>query len=157
MIDVDAEDPAWTQALPDAEAIVRVAAEAALAGLPEGAPPDAGLAVLLADDETVADLNLRYRGKTGPTNVLSFPAPPNPEDHLGDIALAYGVCAREAHEQKKPLKHHLQHLVVHGVLHLVGYDHMTDAEAVAMEGLERDVLAGLGTPDPYAAEHGDDV
>jgi probable rRNA maturation factor len=89
--------------------------------------------------------------------VLSFPAPPNPEGHLGDIALAFGVCAREAAEQGKPLDHHLQHLVVHGALHLVGYDHMTDAEAGEMEALEREVLAGLGVPDPYAAEQGDDV
>lgn len=157
MIDVDVEDPAWTEALPGAVAIVQAAAEAALDGLPSGPRTGAGLAVLLTGDEAVAELNERFRAKAGPTNVLSFPAPPNPEDHLGDIALAYGVCAREAREQKKPLDHHLQHLVVHGVLHLVGYDHMTDAEAVAMEGLERVVLAGLGTPDPYAAEQGDDV
>jgi len=96
-------------------------------------------------------LNARYRGKDKPTNVLSFPAAANPEGHLGDIALAYGVCAREALEQGKPLAHHLQHLVAHGVLHLLGYDHMSDDEAETMEGLERVVLAGLGAPDPYLA------
>ena len=97
------------------------------------------------------ELNRDFRKKDAPTNVLSFPAPPNPERHLGDIALAFGVCAREAAEQRKPLAHHLQHLTVHGVLHLLGYDHIGDDEAEAMEGLERAVLAGLGVPDPYAA------
>jgi probable rRNA maturation factor len=110
-----------------------------------------GLVVLLTDDETVRDLNARFRDKDKPTNVLSFPAPRNPQGHLGDIALAYGTCAREAEEQGKPLAHHLQHLVAHGVLHLLGYDHMSDDEAEAMEGLERVVLAGLGVPDPYQA------
>jgi len=92
--------------------------------------------VLLTDDETMADLNQRFRGKAGPTNVLSFPAPANPQGHLGDIALAYGVCAREAAEQGKTLEDHLTHLCVHGVLHLLGYDHETDGEAEAMEALE---------------------
>jgi len=119
-------------------------------------PAEAGeelgsLTVLLTDDQSVRELNANFRGKDAATNVLSFPAPPNPEDHLGDVALAYGVCAREAAEQGKPLGHHLQHLTVHGVLHLLGYDHIGDDEAEAMEGLERTVLAGLGVPDPYAA------
>jgi probable rRNA maturation factor len=152
VIDVEIEDQAWTYALPEAEALVVAAAEAALARVEF----DGGLTVLLTDDGVVHDLNLRFRQKDSATNVLSFPAPTNPEAHLGDVALAYGVCAREAQEQGKPFAHHLQHLVVHGVLHLLGYDHMTDAEAEAMEGLERVVLAGLGVPDPYAAEHGDD-
>ena len=108
-----------------------------------------GLVVLLTDDAAVRDLNARFRGKDAPTNVLSFPAPANPEGHLGDVALAFGVCTREAAEQGKALGRHLQHLVVHGVLHLLGYDHMSDDEAEAMEGLERIVLAGLGAPDPY--------
>ena len=84
--------------------------------------------------------------------MLSFPAAPNPEDHLGDIALAFGVCAREAGEQGKTLAHHLQHLVAHGALHLVGYDHQTDSEAEEMEALERRILERLGAPDPYASE-----
>ena len=109
------------------------------------------ITLLLTDDASVRELNAQFRGKDAATNVLSFPAPPNPEDHLGDVALAYGVCAREAAEQGKPLAHHLQHLTVHGVLHLLGYDHIGDDEAEAMEGLERTVLAGLGVPDPYAA------
>ena len=149
MIDVEIEDPAWTEALPQAEALALAAAEAAL--LQEGAEGE-GVVVLLTDDATVRDLNARFRGKDAATNVLSFPAPHNPERHLGDLALAFGVCAREAQEQGKALAHHLQHLVVHGVLHLLGYDHMSDDEAEAMEGLERVVLAGLGAPDPYQAD-----
>jgi probable rRNA maturation factor len=151
LIDIEVEVAAWTDALPDAEALVRVAAEAALAR----AEPTGGVTVLLTDDESVRELNAQFRGKDQATNVLSFPAPPNPEDHLGDVALAYGVCAREAAEQDKPLSHHLQHLTVHGVLHLLGYDHIGDDEAEAMEGLERAVLAGLGVPDPYAAGEGE--
>jgi probable rRNA maturation factor len=143
VIDIEVEDPAWSAALPEPEAVVLPAAEAAL-------DARGGVTILLTDDDSVAALNERFRGKAGPTNVLSFPAPDNPEDHLGDIALAYGVCAREAAEQDKPLAHHLQHLVAHGVLHLLGYDHLTEAEAEEMEALERRILAGLGVPDPYA-------
>ena len=109
-----------------------------------------GLTVLLTDDVSVRELNARFRGKDSATNVLSFPAPQNPEGHLGDIALAYGVCVREAAEQNKTLAAHLQHLVAHGVLHLVGFDHETEAEAEAMEAQERAILAGLGVSDPYA-------
>ncbi len=151
MIDIEIEDPAWTQALPEARALAMAAAEAAL--LNEGAVGE-GVAMLLTDDEAVRELNARFRQQDKPTNVLSFPAPPNPERHLGDVALAYGVCAREAGEQGKDLGRHLQHLVVHGVLHLLGYDHMSEDEAEAMESLERVVLAGLGVPDPYAAGEG---
>lgn len=141
-IDIEIEDEAWSAALPNAESLALEAAEAATA--------EGGMAILLTDDDTVADLNQRFRGKAGPTNVLSFPAPDNREGHLGDIALAYGVCAREAAEQGKSLAHHLQHLVAHGVLHLVGYDHQTETEAAEMEALERRILAGLDIPDPYA-------
>ena len=93
MIDIEVEDPVWTAALPDAEALVRAAAKAALAS--EGAGGE-GVTLLLADDAAVRELNARFRGKDSATNVLSFPAPPNPERHLGDVALACGVCAREA-------------------------------------------------------------
>ncbi|MFP5448166.1 MAG: rRNA maturation RNase YbeY [Caulobacterales bacterium 32-67-6] len=159
MIDIEIEDDAWAEALPDAVILVRAAALAALDGAnmrPKDAAADAGLvAVLLTDDEAVAELNAEYRRKAGPTNVLSFPAAQNPEGFLGDLALAYGVCAREAEQQNKSLADHLQHLVAHGVLHLVGYDHMNEDEAAEMEGLERRILAGLGVADPYAAEQGD--
>jgi len=152
LIDIEIEDEAWLTAAPDAEALVEDAAAAALAQIDFDA---GGVTILLTDDENVRELNARFRNKDNATNVLSFPAPQNPEGHLGDIALAFGVCAREAAEQGKPLAHHLQHLVAHGVLHLVGYDHETDAEAEQMEGLERVILAELGVPDPYAAEQGD--
>jgi probable rRNA maturation factor len=147
MIEVEIEDEAWAAALPDAEAVAIAAAEAAL-----GAPGQGGVTILLTDDEAVAELNQRFRAKAGPTNVLSFPAAANPEGHLGDIALAFGVCLREAAEQGKPLFNHLSHLVAHGVLHLLGYDHETEAEAEAMEALERRILEPLGVPDPYAGE-----
>jgi probable rRNA maturation factor len=146
MIDIDIDDERWAAAVPDAEGLVREAAEAALAG-----ERGSQVSVLLTNDETVRQLNDRFRGKDAATNVLSFPALENPEGFLGDIALAFGVCEREAAEQGKSLAHHLQHLVAHGALHLVGYDHQTDAEAEAMEALEREILSGLGVPDPYAA------
>ena len=146
MIEVEAESPDWTQALPDVEALCRRAAEAALSG----ASRDGDLVVLLTDDASIAELNGQFRGKSGPTNVLSFPAAETARPHLGDVAVSYGVTAREAAEQGKSLADHLSHLVAHGVLHLVGYDHEDEAEAEAMEALERRVLAGLGAPDPYA-------
>lgn len=148
MIDIEIEDEAWTAALPDAEKLAR---GAALAALDREEAGHEGVTILLTDDATVQDLNARFRDRDQPTNVLSFPAPPNRERFAGDIALAYGVCAREAAEQGKPLAHHLMHLTVHGVLHLLGYDHMGDDEAEVMEDLERGVLSELGVPDPYAA------
>jgi probable rRNA maturation factor len=147
MIEVEIEDAAWLAALPDAQEITLRAAEATL----EASGAEGDLAILLASDQVLADLNARFRGKEGPTNVLSFPAPPAAGPHLGDIAIAFGVCEREAREQSKRLEHHLMHLVAHGVLHLVGYDHQSESEAEDMEALERRVLAGLGAPDPYQA------
>jgi len=143
MIDVEIEDEAWTRALPNA-------ADLALAAATASVTAAADLVVLLTDDATVRDLNARFRDKDAATNVLSFPAGDMAGDHMGDVALAYGVCAREAAEQGKPLAAHLQHLVAHGVLHLVGYDHEDDTDAEAMEAREREILAGLGLPDPYA-------
>jgi probable rRNA maturation factor len=145
-IEVEVDDDGWTAAAPDAEALAVRAAQAALAG----AERQGEVAVLLTSDDVLAELNGRFRGKAGPTNVLSFPAPEAVRPHLGDIAVACGVCRREAAEQGKRLEHHLMHLVAHGVLHLVGYDHENDSEAEVMEALERRVLAGLGAPDPYS-------
>ena len=144
-VDVEIEEEAWARALPSVADIARAAA---LAALPAG--PDSNLVILLAGDAEVSALNDQFRGKPTPTNVLSFPAAANPEGHLGDLALAFGVCDGEARAQGKPLADHLRHLVVHGVLHLLGYDHQEQAEGDAMEALERDILAGLGVPDPYA-------
>lgn len=153
-IDLDVEDEAW-RVIDDIETLVQLAISGALAA---GAPEleDAALDVLLTDDATVADLNQRFRGKAGPTNVLSFPAPVTARPHLGDLCLAYGVCAREAKEQNKSFAHHLQHLLVHGALHLVGFDHMSEAEAESMEALERKVLAMLGVPNPYLVHDDED-
>jgi probable rRNA maturation factor len=152
LIDIEVEDEAWRAALPDVEALAERAAAAALAQCGEDDP---GVVILLAADEAVRELNAQFRGQDKPTNVLSFPAPPNPEGHLGDITLAFGVCQREAEAQGKAIGAHLQHLVAHGALHLLGYDHTDDAEAELMEGLERVILAGLGVADPYAAEQGE--
>ena len=139
---MELEAEAW-RALPEAEDLARRAAEAALAS-------EAGaLAVLLTDDAAVRALNRAWRGRDEPTNVLSFPAAPTAAPWLGDVALAYETCAREAGEQRKALADHLVHLVAHGALHLVGWDHQTDAEAARMEAYERDILARLGVPDPY--------
>jgi probable rRNA maturation factor len=140
-VDVTIASSAWREALPDAETLVREAARAT-DGVGEAA-------VLLGDDAFVRDLNARFRGKDLPTNVLSFPAGPNPLGHLGDVALAFGVCESEARAQGKPLADHLRHLVVHGLLHLLGYDHEDEAEGDVMEALERSILGGMGVPDPY--------
>ena len=124
-------------------------AEAALAGRRE----DGELSVRIVDAEEGRALNRDYREKDYATNVLSFPAelPPGvPLPILGDLVLCAPVIAQEAIEQGKPLKHHYAHMLVHGVLHLLGHDHMDEAEAEAMEAIEREVLAGLGIPDPYA-------
>jgi len=157
MIEVEIGDEAWTWALADAAEIAEFAADAAIvAALSDSSTThDGALVILLTDDAQVHDLNSRFRGKDAATNVLSFPAPPNARDLLGDICLAYGVCAREAETQGKTLADHLRHLTVHGVLHLFGYDHQIDSEAEAMESLERRILAGLGVADPYAGEHDD--
>ena len=152
MIEVEIDEGDWTDALPDAAALAVSAASAALDF--EGHGVDPGLVILLTGDAQARELNRRFRGKDAPTNVLSFPAGAAAGRHLGDIALAFGVCAREAAEQGKPLEDHLQHLTAHGVLHLLGYDHETDVEAQSMEARERQILAGLGVPDPYA-ERGD--
>ncbi|WP_458759101.1 rRNA maturation RNase YbeY [Afipia sp. TerB] len=141
----------------DAEAIVHRAIEAAAAMI-DAPTADAEVAVMLTDDEGIRTLNRNWRNIDKPTNVLSFPAlqptaPPGPDDAprmLGDIAIAYETTRAEADAEHKPFEHHLSHLAVHGFLHLIGYDHETDDEAEAMESLEREILAQLGIPDPYA-------
>lgn len=145
MIEVEIEDEAWTAALPDAAAVVERAAAAALAGV------EGDIVVLLTDDAAVHDLNLRFRDRDRPTNVLSFPAAESAAPHLGDLVLACGVCAEEAAAQGKTLADHLSHLTVHGVLHLLGRDHVEEAAAEAMEAEERTLLASLGVADPYRA------
>ena len=146
MIEIEVEDAAWTAALPEVEAVVLRAAKAAL-GTVEG-----DVVVLLTDDAGVRDLNARFRDKDRPTNVLSFPAAESAFPHVGDVVLGYAYCAAEAQAQGKTLSDHLSHLVVHGVLHLLGRDHEDDAEAEEMEAEEREILAALNVADPYAVE-----
>ena len=154
-IDITIAAPAWTRSLTTARAVVKRAAVAALAAA--GPKRNAEVSVVLTGDAVVRKLNALYRGKDKPTNVLSFPAeePTAPSRGvprtLGDVVLAYGVAAREAKSERKTLKAHLSHLVVHGVLHLLGYDHEHHAEASAMERLEKKILSGLRIADPYSA------
>lgn len=160
-IEVMIEDPRW-DAL-DLPALAATALEAVLAD--QALLVDAfGISVLACDDARIAELNGEFRDKPRPTNVLSWPfadrspdapgerpLPPEPgaEAELGDIALAFDTCAAEAAAAHKPLADHVLHLLVHSVLHLLGYDHETDPDAALMEGTESRILAGLGQPDPY--------
>ncbi|MDZ7714462.1 MAG: rRNA maturation RNase YbeY [Rhodovibrio sp.] len=159
------QDAGWTDALPTADVLAHGAALAGWAALPARArpraPAGAEVSVVLADDATVRDLNRAYRGQDKPTNVLSFAnledahAPDRPDGEpvlLGDVVLARETVLAEARAQGKTPGDHLSHLCVHGLLHLLGYDHMAEAEAEAMEALERRVLAGLGIADPYAGD-----
>jgi len=150
-VEIEIDSPLW-ESQPQAEETVRAAIAAAAAR----APGDGAVSVLLADDATVQALNRDWRGIDKPTNVLSFPsAAPKGAGVprlLGDIAVAFETLAGEADAEKKPFLHHLAHLTVHGYLHLLGYDHQTDSEAEAMEALEREILADMRIPDPYAAD-----
>ena len=110
--------------------------------------------VVLSDNDNLQQLNSQWRSKEKPTNVLSFPAPEGERDeddnrYLGDIILAYGVVAEEAEQQGKALETHLCHLIIHGALHLLGFDHLEDGEAEQMEDLERTAMEALNLPDPY--------
>lgn len=117
-------------------------------------PGDAEVVVRVTDEAESRQLNHEYRGKDAATNVLSFPFDPVPEidlNHVGDLVICAPVVEREAGEQGKRPEAHWAHMVVHGILHLQGYDHETDAEAAEMEALETDILTALGYPAPYAA------
>ncbi|MBQ8102256.1 MAG: rRNA maturation RNase YbeY [Afipia sp.] len=144
----------------DAETTIHRAIEAA-AAMVDADTADAELAIMLTDDAGIRTLNKNWRGIDKPTNVLSFPAQQSERADddaprmLGDIAIAYETTRSEADAEHKPFEHHLSHLAVHGFLHLIGYDHENDNDAEIMEGLERDILAQLGIPDPYA--HDDQV
>lgn len=117
---------------------------------------DADVSVRIVDEQEMRGLNRDYRDQDKPTNVLAFPAgdagfvPPGERPLLGDIVVCAGVVAREAEDQGKPAAHHWSHMLVHGTLHLLGHDHLTDAQARAMEALERRILESLGIADPYA-------
>ncbi|MBV8744159.1 MAG: rRNA maturation RNase YbeY [Xanthobacteraceae bacterium] len=150
-LEIIVEAPAWN-ALRGVKPALRRAISAAATPM---RLEESELAIVLTDDAAIRELNHRWRGRDKPTNVLSFPAhglvPPGSGPRpLGDVVIAYETMAREAQEQGLPLTHHLTHLAVHGFLHLLGYDHESDTEAETMEQLERDILARLNVPDPYA-------
>ncbi len=154
VIDLLVEAGAWP-AEDELERLARRAVGAALAETGASAAQATELSLVFSDDAGIRELNSGWRGKDKPTNVLSFPAfPVRPGDPLppmlGDIVLAAETISREAELEEKPFEHHLSHLIVHGFLHLVGYDHETEDEAETMEGLERRALARLAIPDPYA-------
>ena len=160
IIDVASLCTGWITACTAAETLVRCASELALArgsaalGLAWRGPVELG--ITLADAANQRHLNRDYRGLDAPTNVLAFPAwkpenlpPPGVPVLLGDVVLALETIVEEASQQNKPLPDHIQHLTVHGVLHILGYDHLAEADAEIMESLERSILAELGVPDPY--------
>lgn len=126
----------------------------ALAEAAEHENVDGVVSVLLGDDATIAGMNKEFRGKEGPTNVLSFPPaqvdPPGPARFLGDIALAAETIVEEAQNQGKSFDRHAAHLVVHGFLHLLGYDHENEADASRMEARETEIMRSIGVDDPYA-------
>jgi probable rRNA maturation factor len=147
-----AESLTEIQNLPSEEQLT-LWAQTALTGRTDFSEPE--LTVRLTDEEESQALNFEYRGKDKPTNVLSFPfeAPPGvPIELLGDLIVCVSVVEREAQEQNKKTEAHWAHMVIHGCLHLLGYDHIKDDEAEEMEALERDLLASLGYPDPYTAD-----
>ena len=164
LTDTILEDERWQEA--DLETLAERAARAALSHL--GLDPSGfEIAVLGCDDARIAELNADFRDKPRPTNVLSWPSeergaeadgdrPGLPDagsggmpEELGDIAIAYDTCAREADEAGKPFADHVTHLIVHAVLHLLGYDHIRDKDATLMEALETEILGKMGLADPY--------
>lgn len=153
-IELDLQVACAAAELPAAESFEAWAA-AALAGEDRDA---AELTIRIVDETESAELNRRYRHRSGPTNVLSFPfeAPPGIElPLLGDLVICAPVVAREAAAQDKPATAHWAHMVVHGILHLLGYDHLEEEEAAGMEALETAILARIGYPDPYRETAGE--
>ncbi|WP_114292851.1 rRNA maturation RNase YbeY [Pseudosulfitobacter sp. DSM 107133] len=161
------EDPRWEQA-----GLSPLADRAAQATFSHLNISEAEIAILACDDARIAGLNADFRGKPTPTNVLSWPSdergaeraggiplPPEPDPdgtlELGDIAIAYDTCAAEAAAAGKSLPDHATHLIVHGILHLLGYDHVRDADATLMERLEVEILGKMGLDDPYSPQLAD--
>lgn len=154
LVDTAIEDPRWEAF--DLAALAERAARATVAAAGRDAV-GAEIGLLAADDARIAALNATFRGKAGPTNVLSWPArqrpaAPGEARFLGDVALAYETCLSEAAAAEIPLPDHVTHLVVHGVLHLLGHDHAAEDEAAAMEALETKILASLGVANPYRGQ-----
>lgn len=159
-LDLNVQSGAW-DGIDGLEALIGRAARAAAEAVATPGDGRIEVSLLLTSDKEIAALNAAYRGREGPTNVLSFPqaAPtgdsatavpePAPARLIGDIVLAYETVDREARTSGKEINDHIAHLVVHGMLHLFGYDHEEDAEAEEMEGLEARILATIGIADPY--------
>ena len=143
------ESDDW-HALGDVDALMQACAQAASDDAP--ALRGGAVSLLLTDDLSVHALNRQFRHRDQPTNVLSFPAIAAVHPFLGDIAMAYGTTRREARDKAIALRDHTAHLIIHGLLHLVGYDHEMDEDAATMEGLETRILARLGVSDPYGAD-----
>lgn len=170
LVDLVVEEAGWVEALPDLADVAERAARLALGGAGIAAE-GYEIALLACGDARIAELNAGFRGKPAPTNVLSWPGfdlaperpgaapltPPapgaGPPVTLGDVAIALQTVRREALDFQRPLKDHVTHLILHGCLHLLGYDHQTGADADVMEGVERRQLASVGIDDPY--ERGD--
>ena len=167
-LDISIEDPRW-QAL-DLATLAETATSAALQHL-QIDPDSCEISLMACDDVRIATLNADFRDKPTPTNVLSWPAedlsPDTPGDRplspepdftgeiaLGDIAIAWETCTREAENGGKPMAAHVTHLLIHGLLHLLGYDHVRDADATVMEQLETEILGTLGIDDPYRVPDG---
>ena len=147
-LEISIDDKDW-KSVASLRKLTRAAVKAALTD------DDVSVSVLFTGDLEIMEVNAQWRGKASATNVLSFPVSattPVPDGELrpiGDIVLAYGVIAREAEEQKKTVANHVAHLIVHGTLHLLGYDHEDDGEAAMMEAREIEILTGLGIENPY--------
>ncbi|GAA6208109.1 rRNA maturation RNase YbeY [Cognatishimia sp. WU-CL00825] len=159
-IDINFEDPRWQDL--GIQALADQAADTSLTYLGLQ-PQDWEISVLACDDGRIQGLNADFRDKPKPTNVLSWPSeeraaldpgarpelPKGPDTELGDIAIAYETCAREATELGKSMQDHVTHLLVHGVLHLLGYDHIRDQDATLMQDIETQILGKMGLADPY--------
>lgn len=158
-IDLLIDEPGWSKARLGLKTLVPAVLETAFKTLPVKPKAPLEIAITLSNDKAIKLLNRRHRGKNKATNVLSFPLWTSLEDipkmslpiPAGDIVIAYETMVREASEQDKTLKAHFAHMLVHGFLHLLGYDHMTDREAAQMEALEVKILKKLDIKDPYAA------
>ena len=151
-IDIIVAADAW-DAVDDLDPLTRICVDVAIAETGVRLMESCELSLNFCDDAEIRTLNARWRGKDTPTNVLSFPTPGAPGEKalLGDIVIAFGTVAREAREQEKSIEDHLRHMIIHGFLHLLGYDHESREEAEEMEALERRIAGLLGMKDPYAA------
>ncbi len=148
MIESLVEDEGWFDDLPGLEALVGDCLAAAANAEPVF---DREIALLFCDDAAIKELNSRFRGKDRPTNVLSFPSGQD-KGFLGDIAIARETCVAEAADKNIPLRAHAAHLIIHGMLHLIGYDHESEDEARIMERRETEILRAMGVADPYDGE-----